>query len=883
MTAAARVIQRAMRRHQQKKLFKNYFKSTIIIQRWFRKVSSARALRREIEARVRMRQLTRVALVIQKNVRRRICQREYVRLRQQKIEAEMRRREKASSVIQATWRMHKQRRHYLHSLWAAKAIQTYARGYLARKRYQQYKKEDLCRKESAAIAIQTSWRAWSARKDYQVKRKAIITLQAMIRCHQEKQRFATAKQSAVIIQGWWKKTMAAHKLLQELEKRIVHRKAATVIQATWKMFSQRKSYQQTVEATIVLQTYCRAYIARQIYLKKREAQRQEKASALIQATWKMYVQRRNYLQIVWAAKTIQTQARGYMARKKYLQLKKDDLCRKELAATTIQACWRAWSAWKSYQIKRNATITLQSMVRCHQERQRFMTAKRSAVLIQGWWRKTFAARKLTQELEERSQRRKAATVIQAQWKMYHTRRSYKQLRQATIVIQTCCKGYIARQVYLQQREMLKQKKASIVIQAAWKMHVQRRNYLQIVWATKTIQTQARGYMARTKYLQLKKDDFCRKESAATTIQACWRAWSAWKSYKDKRNAAITLQSMVRCHRERQRFLTTKRSVVLIQGWWGKTMAAHKLSQELEERSSRRKAATVIQAKWKMYCRRKSYKQTVHAIIVIQAHWRGYNTRQMYLQQKELLRQENASALIQATWKMHVQRKWYQNILLAVTSLQRYSRGHLARVELARLKDEQARKIEMQATLAERMAVRQQASATVIQSSWKSWVVRRHFLKMRRAAVTIQAVVRGHQTRSAIKFKLTEKVIFACTQLSKVQLNKNVFSLLQLMENVLPPAFDATYTSSPSGSAAGSGVDSPSARRVSVPVRYSDVMELHLDVAEKIEEVRRKVKVANENASEEMKLGNRAVAALHYLYNMRDMAQLIKFLWDLGKD
>ena len=55
-----------------------------------------------------------------------------------------------------------------------------------------------------------------------------------------------------------------------------------------------------------------------------------------------------------------------------------------------------------------------------------------------------------------------------------------------------------------------------------------------------------------------------------------------------------------------------------------------------------------------------------------------------------------------------------------------------------------------------------------------------------------------------------------------------------------------------------------------------------ELGEKIEEVRARAKEARDNASESDKLCNRASFALDFLYNRKDMAQLIKVLKDLGK-
>ena len=55
-----------------------------------------------------------------------------------------------------------------------------------------------------------------------------------------------------------------------------------------------------------------------------------------------------------------------------------------------------------------------------------------------------------------------------------------------------------------------------------------------------------------------------------------------------------------------------------------------------------------------------------------------------------------------------------------------------------------------------------------------------------------------------------------------------------------------------------------------------------ELGKRIEEVREKVKRANENVTEDKKLCNRTNFALDYLYRFRDMGQLIQAVQDLGK-
>ena len=92
------------------------------------------------------------------------------------------------------------------------------------------------------------------------------------------------------------------------------------------------------------------------------------------------------------------------------------------------------------------------------------------------------------------------TLIQAQWRMFATRRHYRKMISAQTKISAVWRGYFAK------REYLKKKACTLVIQSFY-----------------------RGMLARRELAQLKLEKL--REKSATTIAAYWRGYLARKELR----------------------------------------------------------------------------------------------------------------------------------------------------------------------------------------------------------------------------------------------------------------------------------------------------------------------------------------------------------------
>jgi myosin heavy subunit len=82
------------------------------------------------------------------------------------------------------------------------------------------------------------------------------------------------------------------------------------------------------------------------------------------------------------------------------------------------------------------------------------------------------------------------------------------------------------------------------------------------------------------------------------------------------------------------------------------------------------------------------------------------------------------------------------------------------------------------------------STLKIQKWWRKCVARKHLMTSRRAAVIIQAAVRGHQTRMAFKFKKEEqeRIRHQADASAKQMLRKQVRYYMTVSQTLLKQVF-----------------------------------------------------------------------------------------------
>ncbi|KAF2823642.1 hypothetical protein CC86DRAFT_371887 [Ophiobolus disseminans] len=153
------------------------------------------------------------------------------------------------------------------------------------------------------------------------------------------------------------------------------------------------------------------------FLENLRTARLNDAAVMIQKNLRAKYYRRVYLEMREAVVSVQSLARGFMARERA------EDARQVKAATTIQRVWRGSKVRKEYHIIRNSIIKLQAQAKGRLLRQAIMDRQwlRAALICQRSWRSQLL-------LKEWRKKRAGAVVIQKLWRGRQARKQYKALR-----------------------------------------------------------------------------------------------------------------------------------------------------------------------------------------------------------------------------------------------------------------------------------------------------------------------------------------------------------------------------------------------------------------------------------------------------------------------
>lgn len=496
---------------------------------------------------------------------------------------------------------------------AARCIQVWWRAVLW---YVRVKKFTRTYKNNAACIIQRAWRRTLIRRklillreeyirELRKKEKAVRFLQNIwrhsIRGIRDRRRFLEIKSATIKLQRWWKRMYECRLDVKDFQDK---RKATIVIQRQWRtlkeMRVQRATYTDMRIASIVIQTYWRATLSmkfdRMNYLKYRNT------VVFIQNRWKF--------------------------KKMYEKTRKEQS--KELKAIHKIEIW-----WKSILIMRH-------------ERNNFVIMKDSVSTIERWWIAVLQQQKY-QTL------RRSAVIIQKYWRRTLARNEYLKKKVAVAKIEAWYKCIMVERIF--HKNILKMKNAAVSIQRWWKnitvTRMQRNNYLELRKATVSLQTRWRTTILSRSIRQ----QYLSKKRACIVIQTWWRMIETKRQYKyllHKRNiAAIVLQRKWRStlmmkqeqreyqklklctikvqkrwralqygRRERYKFCVLKSATIYVQ----RLYRANKISCHIRQWYVRlRQSTIVIQSYWRMKVARKRFLAKKQAVSTIQAHWRAYVT------------------------------------------------------------------------------------------------------------------------------------------------------------------------------------------------------------------------------------------------------------------
>ncbi|NXK98538.1 ASPM protein, partial [Formicarius rufipectus] len=830
LNKAATTIQGAFRSYLVKKEYQRLRSATIAIQRCYRAIICAKCQRQ------RYLSLKRTTVKVQAiyggvRVRRQIhCMHQ------------------AAICIQATFKMHCMSIKYQSMRMAAIRIQRQYRafclGKVQRKKYLELRK--------SIIILQAACRGMKVRQDLKTMHQSAAIIQSYYRMHREQRDFRKLLLATRQIQQWFR---ACKERNAQVHNYMMMKNAVLRIQAAFRGMKTRTLISTMSESAVIIQRRFRTFLERKHFLSIKAAavtiQRRYRATKLAR------IQRQKYLSLLNAAVIIQSAYRGFVVRKKMQQMHQ--------AATVIQAILRMRKIYTSYQKVKLASAIIQHRYRAYREgkhmRERYLKLYNSVLILQAAYR----GMKVRHFLKKRHE---AALTIQRNYRMYRQYCHYKKLQWATQLIQKRYRANKLRKIAVQHYSSLR--KAAICIQKAFRDMRANKQQQEMHHAATVVQKNFKAFRERQKYLSLKVAtlvfqrryralilsrqhtlEYCslrraaiciqavyrgvrvRKSiehmhSAASAIQSAYRMYKHRRSYRKMRAAAIVIQVYYRAYvkgkNQRQKYLTTKSSVLVIQASYRGMKARQKLKVM-------HVSAIIIQSSYLMYVQHRYYKQLCwavrviqqrfrakmakeaemknyakikKAVICLQAAFRARKARQLYkanvaaqciqsflrmcIERRCFLEKKSAAIIIQSMFRCQRTRARYKLIQSSAISIQRWYRScHRAQLQRAEYLAQRQAIVSIQSAfrgMKARKIARQIRAARTIQSFLRMAVQRRKYIRLRTAAVTLQACYLMHKTQLQYKsYKKAAIVLQRCYR-SHLAVKHQRMTYLQTRRNII---------------------------------------------------------------------------------------------------
>ncbi|GHP08393.1 hypothetical protein PPROV_000713200 [Pycnococcus provasolii] len=706
----------------------------------------------------------RAAVAIQSRVRSFLAQRKYIRFCSAMIS------------IQSLWRGQLARRDFM---WNKTVPRVLAKGLLRARAMRASRR--LARRTPAAVRIQTAARRFLCRSRYQRLTRAITTLQHLWRTRGDTSRatFMEMRKSAVVLQRGWRAQKA-----YRVHVARVRNAAATKIQASsrgWhvrKRLAKERGEAQSLICIVAAQALVRGFLvrsrARRAAVAVARRQEAEKAAVCIQAAARGIAARRNLQLMQNAATTVQCALRRHAFNKRVAH--REHAACINAAATKMQSLCRGFLA-RTVVGRMRAELVIREM---------------AAMTVQAAMRGRLArieASRIRAEIAMLKARESAAVTVQAAMRGWLARIEASRMRaeiamlkareSAAVTVQAAMRGRLARIEASRMRAeiaMLKAREsAAVTVQAAMRGRLARieasrmraeMNRMRALWevarnmAATTLQTAMRGRLARIEASRIRAEIAMLKarESAAVTVQAAMRGRLARIEASRMRAeiamlkaresaAALTIQTAFRGLVARRKAEMERAAVVRLQS---AVRGFHVRAEFTALRSSRAKmaqASTLLQSAARGFLVRRALMRQSDAARQIQAAMRGHVARLEVARMRAELAtlRESAAIAIQSAMRGRLRARRMQAELAvqretSAIAIQAAMRGRVARLEVARMRAE--------------LAVQRETSAIAIQAAMRGRVARLEVARMRAelavqretSAIAIQAAMRGRVAR-----------------------------------------------------------------------------------------------------------------------------------------
>jgi hypothetical protein len=590
-------------------------------------------------------------------------------------------------------------------MWAVIVIQALSRRFLTR--------SSLERQHDSAVAIQTVYRGGRARDQVLLEHCCAVEIQRCVRGFLATLEVYEEIYQITIVQSVVRRRQAidlatdrmvfiiqlqslARGFLRRIKVNELHT-AATVLQKNWRGSYQRLSFELDLLDIVIAQTTVRRVLAQKTVSQMRW-ERNDQSATKIQKFWRSRSLRLSYQMDLFDIVIAQSAVRRMIARKHTTEMS-DTL--HENAATTIQTVWRCRYQRLAYEMDLFDIVISQSAVRrllAKRSHDGLRNAKQNAAAtkIQSLWRCYDFSVIYRQYL--------AARTIQTVWRGFAGALKYKLDLFSIITIQALWRGRTSRRYFgllLESREHV----AAMLIQAQWRRYCLQTAFRQYKAATK-IQAQFRSYDCTMNYLHYLSD--------VVTVQTALRAWHKRRQIQaDEERAAVAVQCVVRKHLTSQ-YLRKTLAARTLQGFCQSRLRKHQVRMEF----LKIRAAVSIQKRWRGFVAYADYMFCIADIVLLQSHARRYLAQKQGegLRSKQVV---DAATQIQSIVRFRNKRK-----TLAATKIQSHWRAFVAETEFFIEKFENR-------------------AATIIQSAWRRFVCFSNFIIALDGTIRIQAAARGH--------------------------------------------------------------------------------------------------------------------------------------------
>ena len=711
-------IQFCWRSHKGRSLFQQQRTAAISIQRGYRSLCDKRlrsatriqACWRMVECRRPYRRTTS-AIAIQAFWRKASIEREYSRILKKvtavqslargRIAREgLRRRHEACLVIQHQFR--------------CMVLRKKARKVVARKRKKLATKRRISlqyqyrEKMAAASAIASFWRGYTVRSRIQKWSAAAVVIQRIVRGCQERRRYLRAAKGVCLVQSLVRKYLARTRYRNAI-------KNVVKIQAATRRVLASKEYLDTLADVILLQCSFRRYLQERRF--RTMVQEANSAALVIQSCFRRHRAEKHFRAVIHSAVKLQRQIRRYIAEESF------SLCVE--ATTVVQSIARMYVARSRYRRAYKAAPILHAVVRQFIARRHYLKVRAAATVVQSVWRRYQAQQYLQKALERQALRRHylklraAATMIQRNWRRYQAEQYRQKALRSVVIIQSQVRRHLVEECFFLILN------ATIMMQTSMRLWKHQRKYNALRSATIKSQAIVRMVAARNRYLE--------QRNASVLLQNRWRCWVAQKGFKQMTKAATCVQRLARTYIARMR----DRAATRIQSFCRMIIARSKYLILQERCLAFHRAVVSLQSNQRRKVVERRYRSQRSAAIQIQKTWRSYAVEMWYIDTILF------TLTIQAAFRRHLALKRYKTatkaILVVQSSVRMLSAKCMRRntIDAAKNIQREWRRFDL---------CRRNAAATIIQTNFRAYCTRSRYAKTVQNTVLIQKISRAFVER-----------------------------------------------------------------------------------------------------------------------------------------